>query len=189
MSIDGARIEKAVRELLIGIGEDPEREGLRDTPKRVAAMYHEIAGGADEDAIEVLQTQFEEDQQEMVIMRDLPFYSLCEHHLLPFFGTAHVGYIPRGKIVGISKLARAVDILARRPQVQERLTSQIADAIMTALVPEGVAVVMRAEHLCMAMRGVRKPGTSVVTSATRGQFREGSATRAEFLNLLQDGTR
>ncbi len=189
MSIDAARIEKAIRELLIGIGEDPEREGLQDTPKRVAAMYREIAGGADDDAIEVLQTQFEEDQQEMVIMRDLPFYSLCEHHLLPFFGTAHVGYIPHGKIVGISKLARAVDILARRPQVQERLTSQIADAIMTALLPEGVAVVMRAEHLCMAMRGVRKPGTSVVTSATRGQFRDGPATRAEFLNLLQEGTR
>ncbi len=141
------------------------------------------------DAVAVLQTQFEEDQQEMVIMRDLPFYSLCEHHLLPFFGTAHVGYIPRGKVVGISKLARAVDIFARRPQVQERLTSQIADAIMKALAPEGVAVVMRAEHLCMAMRGVRKPGTSVVTSATRGQFREGPATRAEFLNLLQEGTR
>ena len=189
MSMDGTRIQNAVRELLLGIGEDPEREGLRDTPKRVAAMYREIAGGADEDANEVLQTQFEEDQQEMVIMRDLPFYSLCEHHLLPFFGIAHVGYIPRGKIVGISKLARAVDILARRPQVQERLTSQIADAIMNALAPEGVAVVMRAEHLCMAMRGVRKPGTSIVTSATRGQFREGLATRAEFLNLLQEGSR
>ena len=189
MSMDGTRVEKAVRELLIGIGEDPEREGLRDTPKRVAAMYREIAGGTDEDAIEVLQTQFEEDQQEMVIMRDLPFYSLCEHHLLPFFGIAHVGYIPHGRVVGISKLARAVDILARRPQLQERLTSQIAYAIMDALEPEGVAVVMRAEHLCMAMRGVRKPGTSVVTSATRGQFREGAATRAEFLNLLQEGTR
>ena len=189
MTMDGPRIENAIRELLIGIGEDPERDGLRETPKRVAAMYREIAGGFDGDAIEVLQTQFDEDQQEMVIMRDLPFYSLCEHHLLPFFGTAHVGYIPRGKVVGLSKLARAVDIFARRPQVQERLTSQIADAIMNALEPEGVAVVMRAEHLCMAMRGVRKPGTSVVTSATRGQFRETPATRAEFLTLLREGLR
>ena len=189
MSIDGDRIEKSIRELLIGIGEDPDREGLQDTPRRVAQMYHEIAGGPDEDAREVLRTQFEEPQQEMVIMRDLPFYSLCEHHLLPFFGTAHVGYIPKGKVVGISKLARAVDIFARRPQVQERLTSQIADAIMDALDPEGVTVVLRAEHLCMAMRGVRKPGTSVVTSATRGQFRQGPATRAEFLSLLQEGVR
>ena len=189
MAIDTNRVEHAIRELLIGIGEDPEREGLLATPRRVAQMYREIAGGFEDDAIEVLQTQFEQDQQEMVIMRDLPFYSLCEHHLLPFFGTAHVGYIPRGKIVGLSKLARAIDIFARRPQIQERLTSEIADAIMSAIAPDGVAVVMRAEHLCIAMRGVRKPGTSVVTSATRGQFREGSATRAEFLSLLQEGIR
>ena len=187
--MDSTRVERAIYELLIGIGEEPDREGLRDTPVRVEQMYREIVGGLEGDAVKILQTQFEEDQQEMVIMRDLPFYSICEHHLLPFFGTAHVGYIPRGKVVGLSKLARAVDILARRPQLQERLTSQIADAIMDALVPEGVAVVMRAEHLCMAMRGVRKPGTSVVTSATRGQFREGSATRAEFLSLLQAGLR
>ena len=141
MAIDTDRVERAVRELLIGIGEDPTREGLRDTPKRVAQMYEEIAGGKDEDAIRVLSTQFAEDHQEMVIMRDVPFYSMCEHHLLPFFGTAHVGYMPRGKVVGISKLARAVDIFARRPQVQERLTSQVADAIMEALEPDGVAVV------------------------------------------------
>ncbi len=189
MAIDTNRIEHAVRELLLGIGEDPERQGLLETPKRVAQMYLEIAGGFEQDAVEVLRTQFDEDHQEMVIMRDVPFYSICEHHLLPFFGTAHVGYVPRGRVVGISKLARAVDIFARRPQVQERLTSQVADAIMTALDPEGVAVVMRAEHLCMSMRGVRKPGTSVVTSATRGQFREGAATRTEFLSLLQEGTR
>jgi GTP cyclohydrolase I len=189
MAIDTDRVERAVRELLIGIGEDPMRDGLLDTPKRVAQMYEEIASGTDEDVIRVLSTQFEEDHQEMVIMRDVPFYSMCEHHLLPFFGTAHVGYMPRGKVVGISKLARAVDIFARRPQVQERLTSQVADAIMEALAPDGVAVVMKAEHLCMAMRGIRKPGTSIVTSATRGVFREGLATRNEFISLLQQGSR
>ena len=189
MTIDSNRVERAVRELLIGIGEDPDRVGLIDTPRRVAQMYHEITGGYEQDAIDVLQTQFEEDHQEMVIVRDVPFYSMCEHHLLPFFGTAHVGYLPRGNVVGISKLARAVDILARRPQLQERLTSQVADAIMTALEPEGVAVVMRAEHLCMAMRGVRKPGTSVVTSAMRGEFQKAAATRGEFLSLLQEGVR
>ena len=189
MFIDTKRIENAVRELLIGIGEDPAREGLVGTPHRVAQMYFEIAGGTDEEAVEVLGTQFQEDHQDMVILRDVPFYSMCEHHLLPSFGTAHLGYLPRGKVVGISKLARAVDILARRPQVQERLTSQVADAIMEALDPQGVAVVMRAEHLCMAMRGVRKPGASVVTSATRGDFRDSVATRSEFLSLLQEGSR
>ena len=189
MAIDTDRVERAVRDLLVGIGEDPDRNGLVDTPRRVAQMYEEIAGGSPQDAVDVLGTQFEEDHQEMVIIRDVPFYSMCEHHLLPFFGTAHVGYLPRGKVVGISKLARAVDILARRPQVQERLTSQVADAVMAALDPEGVAVVMRAEHLCMAMRGVRKPGASVVTSAMRGGFTTGVATRGEFLSLLQDGSR
>ena len=189
MAIDSDRIERATRELLTAIGEDPDREGLLATPKRVAQMYHEISGGTHEEAVDVLATQFQEDHQEMVIVRDVPFYSICEHHLLPFFGTTDVGYLPRGHVVGISKLARAVDILSRRPQVQERLTSQVADAIMTALDPEGVAVVIRAEHLCMAMRGVRKPGTSVVTSATRGEFRDSIATRGEFLSLLQDGVR
>ena len=189
MEIDTNRIERAVRDLLEAIGDDPNREGLLATPKRVAQMYAEITGGNHEDAVGVLGTQFEEDHQEMVILRDLPFYSICEHHLLPFFGSAHVGYVPRGRVVGISKLARAVDILARRPQVQERLTSQVADAIMEALDPEGVAVVIRAEHLCMAMRGVRKPGASVVTSATRGDFRDSIATRAEFLSLLQESVR
>jgi GTP cyclohydrolase I len=189
MAIDVDRVERAVRELLIGIGQDPGRDGLLETPKRVSQMYLEIAGGTKEEAVDVLRTQFEEDHQEMVIVRDVPFYSLCEHHLLPFFGTAHVGYLPQGKVVGISKLARAIDILARRPQVQERLTSQIAEAVMEAMNPAGVGVVMRAEHLCMAMRGIRKPGTSVVTSATRGEFREGAATRTEVLSLLQDGVR
>ena len=189
MEIDKKRIEQAVRDLLEAIGDDPNREGLLETPRRVAEMYTEISGGTQEEAVEVLGTQFDEDHQEMVIIRDVPFYSICEHHLLPFFGTAHVGYVPRGRVVGISKLARAVDILARRPQVQERLTSQIADAINEALDPEGVAVVIRAEHLCMAMRGVRKPGTSVVTSATRGEFHDSLATRSEFLSLLQEGIR
>ena len=189
MNADAQRIERVIRELLLAIGQDPDREGLVDTPKRVAQMYIEIAGGSREQAVDVLGTQFDEEHQEMVVVRDVPFYSLCEHHLLPFFGTAHVGYLPRGRVVGLSKIVRAIDILARQPQVQERLTSQVADAVMTALDPEGVAVVMRAEHLCMSMRGIRKPGTSVVTSATRGEFRTGLATRGEFLSLLQEGTR
>ena len=189
MEIDKERIVLAVRELLEAIGDDPNREGLLQTPIRVAQMYAEITGGSHEEAVEILGTQFDEDHQEMVIIRDLPFYSICEHHLLPFFGTAHVGYVPKGRVVGISKLARAVDILARRPQVQERLTSQVVAAVMEALEPEGVAVVIRAEHLCMAMRGVRKPGASVVTSATRGEFRDSLATRGEFLSLLQEGIR
>jgi GTP cyclohydrolase I len=148
-------------------------------------MYLEIFGGLEQDPVDVLQTQFEEDHQEMVIMRDTPFYSMCEHHLLPFFGVAHIGYIPSGKVVGISKLARATDILARRPQVQERLTSQLADAIMQAMDPVGVAVVIEAQHLCMAMRGVRKPGASIVTSATRGGFRNAPITRQEFMSLVR----
>lgn len=187
MTIDSARVEHAIRELLLAIGEDPDRDGLRDTPSRVARMYEEITGGLDQGAAEVLSVQFDEAHQEMVLIRDMPFYSLCEHHLLPFFGTAHVAYIPCGKVVGISKLARAVDIFAKRPQVQERLTSQIADAIMETLAPAGAAVVMRAEHLCMSMRGVRKPGTSVVTSALRGIFESNEATRSEALSLLREG--
>lgn len=187
MAVDTSRVEQAIRELLTAIGEDPNREGLLETPRRVAQMYTEIVGGFDLDAAEVLRTQFDEAHQEMVLMRDMPFYSLCEHHLLPFFGTAHVAYIPRGKVVGISKLARAVDVYARRPQVQERLTSQIADAIMETVDPEGAAVVMRAEHLCMAMRGIRKPGTSIVTSALRGVFETSGRTRGEVLSLLQEG--
>ena len=187
MALDHDRIERAVREILTAIGDDPDREGLRETPERVARMYEEITSGYEMDAIEILDTQFDEDHQEMVTVRDVSFFSICEHHLLPFFGTAHVAYIPRGRVVGISKLARAVEVFAKRPQVQERLTSQVADAIMTALDPEGVAVVMKAEHLCMSMRGVRKPGTSVVTSAMRGEFRSSVATRTEFLSLLRDG--
>lgn len=185
--MDGARIEAAVRELLSAIGENPDREGLLETPRRVAQMYEEIAGGGALDAKDVLNVQFDESHQELVLLRDMPFYSLCEHHLLPFFGSAHVAYIPRGKVVGISKLARCVDIYARRLQLQERLTSQVADAVMEAVDAEGVAVVIRAEHLCMAMRGVRKPGASIVTSALRGHFETSLAARAEVLNLLRGG--
>ena len=151
---------------------------------RVARMYEEIASGSSMDAREVLQTQFEESHQELVLMRDMPFYSLCEHHLLPFFGSAHVAYIPRGKVVGISKLARTVDIFAKRPQVQERLTSQIADAIMEAVGAEGVAVVLRAEHLCMSMRGVEKRQARMMTSAMLGKFRDDQRSRSEFLHLV-----
>ena len=187
VGVDKTRVAAAVRELLLAIGEDPDREGLLDTPRRVAEMYDDILNGFALDPAEILSTQFDEAHQEMVVVRDLPFYSLCEHHLLPFFGTAHVAYIPRGRIVGISKIARAVDVFAKRPQVQERLTSQIADAINETVDPEGAAVIMRAEHLCMAMRGVRKPGASVVTSALRGVFETSGATRAEVLSLLQEG--
>ncbi len=187
--MDAGRIERAVRELLLAIGEDPDREGLAGTPGRVARMYGEITGGSDVEAREALETQFDESHQEMALVRDIPFYSLCEHHLLPFFGSAHVAYIPRGRVVGISKLARAVDVFARRLQLQERLTSQVADAIMETVEAEGVAVVIRAEHLCMAMRGIRKPGASVVTSAMRGVFESSGRTRAEALELLRGGLR
>jgi GTP cyclohydrolase I len=184
-AIDCERIERAVREIIEAISEDPEREGLRNTPRRIAAMYAEIFSGITRDPAEVLQVTFEEDHQEMVILRDIPFYSMCEHHFLPFHGIAHVGYIPRRRVLGISKIARAVEILARRPQLQERLTGQIADAIMQNVQPEGVAVVIEAEHLCMTMRGIKKPGAKVVTSATRGIFRDKPVTRDEFLSLIR----
>lgn len=184
--IELARIRKAVREIIIGVGEDPEREGLRDTPRRVAEMYAEVFSGLREDPADVLSVGFEEGHQEMVIVKDIPFYSMCEHHFLPFHGVAHVGYIPNGRVVGLSKLARAVEILARRPQLQERLSSQLADAVMRALEPQGVAVVISANHLCMQMRGVRKPGSLTVTSAMRGVFQRSSATRAEFMSLVSE---
>ena len=182
--IDTNRIRAAVREIIIGVGEDPDREGLRDTPRRVADMYAEVFAGLREDPADVLQVGFEEGHQEMVIVKDIPFYSMCEHHLLPFHGVAHVGYIPNGRVVGLSKLARAVEILARRPQLQERLSSQLADVIMETMAPQGVAVVISANHLCMQMRGIRKPGSLTVTSAMRGVFQRGSATRAEFMSLI-----
>jgi len=182
--IDMERIRRAVEEIILAIGEDPTREGLVRTPQRVAQMYAEVFQGLKQDPSEVLRIGFDENHQEMVIIKDIPFYSMCEHHLLPFHGKAHIGYIPRGRVVGISKLARAVEILARRPQLQERLTSQLADCIMDTLRPSGVGVVIEAEHLCMTMRGIRKPGSVVVTSANRGIFLSRRETRTEFLSLI-----
>lgn len=188
-SVDLDRIASAVSEILEAIGEDPEREGLLETPERVARMYAEVCGGLHEDPRAHLITQFEAGHQEMVMVRDIPMYSLCEHHLVPFSGVAHVGYIPNadGRITGLSKLARLVDGYARRPQVQERLTSQCADAIDEILEPRGAIVVIEAEHLCMAMRGIRKPGAVTVTSAVRGIFREQAATRMEAMRFLSHG--
>jgi len=185
--VDERRVEKAIRELILAIGEDPQREGLKDTPRRVGEMYAELFRGLDVDPKEELAVGFEEGHREMVILRDIPFYSMCEHHLLPFYGVAHVGYIPNenGRVVGASKLARVVDILARRPQLQERFTRQVADTIVEALQPEGAAVIVEAEHLCMVMRGIKKPGSFIITSAMRGLFRRRAATRAEFLSLLR----
>ncbi len=184
--IDQARAEAAVRELLIAVGEDPERPGLRDTPARVARAYAETFAGLRQDPAEILATVFDEDHDELVLVKDIPMYSTCEHHLVPFHGVAHVGYIPGpdGKVTGLSKLARLVDVYARRPQVQERMTSQIADALSGALQPRGVLVVIEAEHLCMAMRGIRKPGATTTTSAVRGIFKENPATRAEAMSLV-----
>ena len=185
--IDESRIEKAVASLIEAIGEDPQREGLEGTPRRIAVMYTELFEGLQLDPTEELRVGFEEGHREMIILRDIPFYSMCEHHLLPFFGNAHLGYIPNknGRVVGASKLARVVEILARRPQLQERLTRQIADTLTEAIQPDGVAVVIEAEHLCMTMRGIKKPGSNIITSATRGLFRTRAATRAEFLSLVK----
>ncbi|MDK8450111.1 GTP cyclohydrolase I FolE [Corynebacterium mastitidis] len=181
------RAEAAVRELLLAVGEDPDREGLRETPARVARAYRETFGGLHADPTEVLDKVFHEDHQELVLVRDIPVYSTCEHHLLPFLGKAHVGYIPnkRGVVTGLSKLARLVDLYARRPQVQERLTSQVADALVDKLEAQSVIVVIECEHLCMAMRGIRKPGAVTTTSAVRGGFKASAASRAEALSLLK----
>jgi GTP cyclohydrolase I len=184
--VDTARAEAAVRELLFAVGEDPDREGLRETPARVARSYSEVFAGLHINPDDVLQTTFDENHNELVLVKDIPLYSTCEHHLVPWHGTAAVGYIPgeSGRITGLSKLARVVDGYAKRPQVQERLTSQVADAVMARLEPIGVIVVVQAEHLCMAMRGVRKPGTTTMTSAVRGIFKDDSRTRAEALSLI-----
>lgn len=183
---DREKMEKAVRMMLEAIGEDPEREGLRDTPARVARMYDEIFCGLEEDPRKHLQVLFTEDHEEMVLVKDIPFYSMCEHHLLPFFGKAHVAYIPRkGKITGLSKLARAVETIAKRPQLQERLTCTIAEAVMESLNPLGVLVVVEAEHMCMTMRGIKKPGSKTLTSAVRGLFKTNQATRAEAFSLIR----
>ncbi|MFA4835998.1 MAG: GTP cyclohydrolase I FolE [Dehalococcoidia bacterium] len=181
--IDRDKIKIAVNSIIEAIGEDPTREGLRDTPNRIAEMYADIFSGLYLDPAEHLKVGFEEGHEEMVIAKDIPFYSMCEHHFLPFHGIAHIGYIPKGRVVGASKLSRVVEVLAKRPQLQERLTTQIADTIVKVLEPRGVAVIMEAEHLCMTMRGIRKPGSKIVTSAMRGLFRQRAATRAEFLTL------
>ncbi|MEE6136625.1 GTP cyclohydrolase I FolE [Mycobacterium sp. 050128] len=185
-AFDQARAEAAVRELLYAIGEDPDRDGLRDTPARVARAYREIFSGLYTDPSDVLNTMFDEQHDELVIVKEIPLYSTCEHHLVSFHGVAHVGYIPGqdGRVTGLSKIARLVDLYAKRPQVQERLTSQIADALVNRLDPRGVIVVVEAEHLCMAMRGVRKPGATTTTSAVRGQFKTDAASRAEALDLI-----
>ncbi len=185
-AFDAGRVERAVRELLLAIGEDPNRAGLLETPERVARAYEEMFSGLHADPAEVLAQVFDESHDELVLVKDIAVYSVCEHHLLPFHGVAHVGYIPNesGHISGLSKLARLVDVIARRPQVQERLTSQVADALNDRLSPRGVIVVVEAEHLCMSMRGVRKPGSRTVTSAVRGAFRDSPSTRAEAMSLI-----
>ena len=185
--VDVERIAAAVREILAAIGEDPERDGLKDTPARVARMYAETCAGLHEDPARHLKVTFDADHDEMILVREIPFYSMCEHHLVPFFGHAHVAYIPSasGRITGLSKLARLVDGYAKRPQVQERLTTQVAQAMETALEPRGIVVVIEAEHLCMGMRGVRKPGSTTVTSAVRGIFRSDPSARAEAMRFIQ----
>ncbi len=185
---DLPRIETAVREILIAVGEDPDREGLRRTPARVAAAYAELFAGLGSDPRRHLGVTFDEGHKEMVVLRDIPFASLCEHHLLPFTGRAHVAYIPQGRVVGLSKLARLVEGYARRPQVQERLTSEIADALMEEIRPDGCGVVIEAAHTCMTIRGIQKPGATMITSAVRGGFRRRPETRAEFFAIVR-GTR
>ena len=185
-AFDHARAEAAVRELLLAVGEDPEREGLRETPARVARAYREVFAGLHVDPTEVLEKTFDEGHQELVLVKDIPIYSTCEHHLVPFFGKAHIGYIPgpEGRVTGLSKLARLVDLYAKRPQVQERLTGQVADALVDKLQPTSAIVVIECEHLCMAMRGIRKPGATTITSAVRGGFKSDARSRAEAMSLI-----
>jgi GTP cyclohydrolase IA len=185
-NVNKEQIEHAVRLILEAIGEDPNREGLLDTPKRVAKMYEEVFSGLKEDPKEHFKTVFGEDHEELVLVKDIPFYSMCEHHLVPFYGKAHIAYIPRGgRVTGLSKLARAVEAVAKRPQLQERITSTIANSIVESLDPHGVMVVVEAEHMCMTMRGVKKPGSKTVTSAVRGILESDAAARAEVLSLIK----
>ena len=184
--VDKAKVEQAIRLLLEGIGEDVEREGLKETPDRIARMCEEIYGGLDQEADEHLLKQFEVENNEMVLEKDITFYSMCEHHLMPFYGKAHIAYIPDGKVTGLSKLARTVDVYARRPQIQERLTVQIADALERALSPKGVMVMLEAEHTCMTMRGIKKPGSKTITTITRGQFKEDRELQKMFLSMVKD---
>jgi GTP cyclohydrolase I len=183
-NIDKGRIEKAVKEILLAIGEDVTREGIRSTPSRVAEMYSELLAGVGHEPAEHLESVFTEDYDEIVLLRDIPFYSVCEHHLMPFIGKAHVAYLPKGKVLGVSKIARVVDCFAQRLQVQERLTDQITDFLMNNLKPLGVAVVLEATHSCMTIRGVRKPGSVMVTSSLRGIFRSDVRSRSEVLSLM-----
>jgi len=185
--VDVERIEKAVREILTAVGEDVGREGLKATPARVAAMYQELLAGTGQDPAEHVQTVFNENYDEIVLLRDVPFYSICEHHLMPFIGSAHVAYLPAGVVLGVSKLARIVDCFARRLQVQERLTEQIADFIMKSVKPMGVAVVLEASHSCMTIRGIKKPGSVMVTSSVRGIFRKDPRSRSEVMSLIHSG--
>lgn len=182
--VDKKRIEAAVREILLAVGEDPDREGLRDTPGRVARMYAEMFSGLHNDARDTLRKTFPQKYDEMVLVKDIDFASMCEHHLLPFVGKAHIAYLPNGRVAGLSKLARAVEALSRRPQVQERMTEELADVLMEQLDARGVGVVLEASHTCMTIRGVRKPGSITTTSAMRGVFRDRPVTRSEFLALL-----
>ncbi|MBN2210983.1 MAG: GTP cyclohydrolase I FolE [Sedimentisphaerales bacterium] len=183
--VDVARIERAVREILLAINEDPDREGLQKTPSRVARMYAELFAGGAADPRRHVSNVFQENYDEIVLLKDIPFYSMCEHHLLPFMGQAHIGYMPRGKVLGVSKLARIVDDFSRRPQVQERLTTEIAEFIMSEIDARGVAVVLEATHTCMTIRGVKKPGSVMVTSAMLGAFRSDARSRAEVMGLLR----
>lgn len=184
--VNRAQIEEAVRLILEAIGDDPNREGVLDTPKRVAKMYEEVFSGINEDPKQHFETIFSEDHEELVLVKDIPFYSMCEHHLVPFYGKAHVAYIPKnGRVTGLSKLARAVEAVAKRPQLQERITSTVADSMMEKLEPHGVMVVVEAEHMCMTMRGVKKPGSKTVTTAVRGTLADDAVARAEVLSLIK----
>ena len=184
--VDKAKVEQAIRLLLEGIGENPDREGLKDTPDRIARMCTEIYGGLDEEAYQHLLKQFQVENNEMVLEKDITFYSMCEHHLMPFYGKAHIAYIPNGKVTGLSKLARTVDVYARRPQIQERLTVQIADALDRVLEPKGVMVMLEAEHTCMTMRGIKKPGSKTMTVITRGEFKNNIELQKQFLAMVKD---
>ncbi len=187
--VDRERIASAVREILLAVGEDPDREGLLDTPMRVARMYEELFDGLKQDPAEHLETVFDEDYDELVVLRDIPFNSMCEHHMMPFIGQAHIAYLPNGKVVGISKLARVVDSYAHRPQVQERMTNQIADILYEKLNAKGVAVILKATHGCMTCRGIKKPGTMMVTSSLRGRCKADPRTRSEVMSFLGNGDR
>lgn len=182
--VDQKKVEEAVKLMLEAIGEDTGREGLLETPNRIARMYGEIFGGLDEDAAEHLSKRFHVENNEMVLEKDIVFYSMCEHHFMPFYGKAHVAYIPNGEVVGLSKLARTVEVFAKRPQIQEQMTAQIADAIMEHLHPQGVMVMLEAEHMCMTMRGIKKPGSKTVTIVTRGNFEESEALQNQFFHML-----